>query len=71
MNHIYKVIFNKATGTFVAVAEYARAQGKGSNTTVDSSSAADLTIYIRAAAASVFGEFGTLDGSPSTRCYRL
>lgn len=28
MNHIYKVIFCKATGTFVAVAEYARAQGK-------------------------------------------
>uniref|UniRef100_UPI001E518973 ESPR-type extended signal peptide-containing protein n=1 Tax=Psychrobacter sp. I-STPA10 TaxID=2585769 RepID=UPI001E518973 len=29
MNHIYKVIFCKATGTFVAVAEYARSQGKG------------------------------------------
>ncbi|MDO4442153.1 MAG: ESPR-type extended signal peptide-containing protein, partial [Moraxella sp.] len=28
MNHIYKVIFNKATNTFVAVTEFARAQGK-------------------------------------------
>ncbi|MWY17667.1 ESPR-type extended signal peptide-containing protein [Francisella tularensis] len=31
MNHIYKVIFNKATGTFMAVAEYARGQGKKAN----------------------------------------
>lgn len=30
MNHIYKVVFNKATRTFVAVAEYARAAGKSS-----------------------------------------
>ncbi|WP_301336030.1 ESPR-type extended signal peptide-containing protein, partial [Faucicola atlantae] len=28
MNHIYKVIFCKATGAFVAVAEFARAHGK-------------------------------------------
>ncbi|WP_395144103.1 YadA-like family protein [Moraxella atlantae] len=28
MNHIYKVIFCKATGVFVAVAEFARAHGK-------------------------------------------
>ncbi|PIE47567.1 MAG: hypothetical protein CSA42_03120 [Gammaproteobacteria bacterium] len=28
MNYIYKVIFNKATGTFSAVAEYAKGQGK-------------------------------------------
>ncbi|WP_296404439.1 ESPR-type extended signal peptide-containing protein [Psychrobacter sp.] len=30
MNHIYKVIFNKATATFVAVAEHAKGQGKKS-----------------------------------------
>ncbi|WP_227429590.1 ESPR-type extended signal peptide-containing protein [Psychrobacter sp. I-STPA6b] len=30
MNHIYKVIFCKATGTFIAVAEFAKSQGKGS-----------------------------------------
>lgn len=36
MNHIYKVIFNKATGTFVAVTEYARANGKGGARTVKS-----------------------------------
>lgn len=37
MNHIYKVIFNKATGTFVAVTEYARAHGKGSTGSVSAS----------------------------------
>ncbi|WP_278248236.1 ESPR-type extended signal peptide-containing protein, partial [Psychrobacter pygoscelis] len=36
MNHIYKVIFCKATGTFVAVAEYARAHGKKGGGTVGS-----------------------------------
>ncbi|MFA9500157.1 beta strand repeat-containing protein, partial [Mannheimia sp. E30BD] len=36
MNHIYKVVFNKATGTFVAVAELAKSQGKSSTTTVGS-----------------------------------
>lgn len=41
MNHIYKVIFNKATGTFVAVTEYARAQGKGSSTTVGTTEQTD------------------------------
>ena len=29
MNHIYKVIFNKATGTFMAVAEYAKSHSGG------------------------------------------
>lgn len=34
MNHIYKVIFNKATGTFMAVAEYAKSHsGGGSSST--------------------------------------
>lgn len=28
MNHIYRVIFNKATGTFTAVAEYAKSHTK-------------------------------------------
>ncbi|OOS05318.1 Head domain of trimeric autotransporter adhesin [Moraxella cuniculi DSM 21768] len=37
MNHIYKVVFNKATGAFTAVAEFARSQGK--NSTVNNSSA--------------------------------
>lgn len=31
MNHIYKVIFNKATGTFMAVAEYAKSHSGGSS----------------------------------------
>ncbi|NSM11025.1 hypothetical protein G5C01_06615, partial [Moraxella bovoculi] len=29
MNSIYKIVFNKATGTYQAVCEYARSQGKG------------------------------------------
>ncbi|WP_274571911.1 ESPR domain-containing protein [Neisseria leonii] len=37
MNHIYKVVFNKATGTFTAVAEFAKSQGK--NNTVNNSAA--------------------------------
>ncbi len=32
MNHIYKVIFNKSTGTFVAATEFAAAHGKSSGT---------------------------------------
>lgn len=39
MNHIYKVIFCKATGTFVAVAEFARANGKKGSGTVGAVSA--------------------------------
>ncbi|QLB43052.1 YadA-like family protein [Mannheimia pernigra] len=30
MNHIYKIVFNKATGTMTAVSEFARGHGKGS-----------------------------------------
>lgn len=42
MNHIYKVVFCKTTGTFVAVAEYARAHGKkGSGSVGSASSASD------------------------------
>lgn len=33
MNHIYKVIFNKATGTFMAVAEYAKSHSGGNIST--------------------------------------
>ncbi|WP_338809018.1 ESPR-type extended signal peptide-containing protein [Neisseria leonii] len=31
MNHIYKVVFNKSSGVFTAVAEFAKAQGKSAN----------------------------------------
>ena len=34
MNHIYKIIFNKALGVFTAVPEFASAHGKGSERTV-------------------------------------
>ena len=33
MNKIFKVIFNKKTGTFVAVSELSKSQGKKSSTT--------------------------------------
>ncbi|WFF39151.1 hypothetical protein LU290_02685 [Moraxella nasibovis] len=39
MNNIYRVIYNKSTQTFQAVCEFARAQGKGSTTTVGSGEA--------------------------------
>ena len=34
MNHIYKIIFNKATGFFVVVPEFARSQGKVSRSSL-------------------------------------
>ncbi|QIM66236.1 hypothetical protein A4G16_02030 [Mannheimia granulomatis] len=34
MNKIYKVIFNKSTGTFTAVSEFAKAEGKSSAATI-------------------------------------
>ncbi|AKG15062.2 ESPR-type extended signal peptide-containing protein [Moraxella bovoculi] len=36
MNSIYKIVFNKATGTYQAVCEYARSQGKGAGGQVGS-----------------------------------
>ncbi|MGG1355368.1 ESPR-type extended signal peptide-containing protein, partial [Psychrobacter pacificensis] len=44
MNHVYKVVFNKAIGAFIAVAEYAKGQGKKSNAVVGSSSCCTKSI---------------------------
>ncbi|MDY2796352.1 MAG: YadA-like family protein [[Pasteurella] aerogenes] len=41
MNKIYRVVFNHATQSWTAVAEIARAKGKGSSTTVGSTEQAD------------------------------
>lgn len=64
MNHIYKVIFNKATGTFMAVAEYAKSHSGGSSSStagqVGSSPVIRLT---RVAALAILVIGATLNGS--------
>lgn len=64
MNHIYKVIFNKATGTFMAVAEYAKSHstGGGSCATGQVGSACTLS-FARVAALAVLVIGATLNGS--------
>lgn len=64
MNHIYKVIFNKATGTFMAVAEYAKSHstGGGSCATGQVSSVCTLS-FARIAALAVLVIGATLSGS--------
>ncbi|WP_019674165.1 ESPR-type extended signal peptide-containing protein, partial [Psychrobacter lutiphocae] len=69
MNHIYKVVFNKATGTFVAVAEYAKGQGKKSNHVVGSSqktkssNLATRTFVLSSLTAALIGLSGTAMGA--------
>ncbi|WP_049236740.1 ESPR-type extended signal peptide-containing protein, partial [Moraxella canis] len=41
MNKLYRVIYNRSNQTFQTVCEYARAQGRGSQTAVDSEGASD------------------------------
>lgn len=64
MNHIYKVIFNKATGTFMAVAEYAKSHSGGSSSStagqVGSSPVIRLT---RVATLAILVIGATLNGS--------
>lgn len=64
MNHIYKVIFNKATGTFMAVAEYAKSHstGGGSCATGQVGSVCTLS-FARVAALAVLVIGATLNGS--------
>lgn len=64
MNHIYKVIFNKATGTFMAVAEYAKSHstGGGSCATGQVGSVCTLS-FARVAALAVLVIGTTLSGS--------
>ena len=64
MNHIYKVIFNKATGTFMAVAEYAKSHstGGGSCATGQVGSVCTLS-FARVAVLAVLVIGATLNGS--------
>lgn len=64
MNRIYKVIFNKATGTFMAVAEYAKSHstGGGSCATGQVGSVRTLS-FARIAALAVLVIGATLNGS--------
>lgn len=64
MNHIYKVIFNKATGTFMAVAEYAKSHstGGGSCATGQVGSVRTLS-FARIATLAVLVIGATLNGS--------
>lgn len=64
MNHIYKVIFNKATGTFMAVAEYAKSHstGGGSCATGQVGSVRTLS-FARIATLAVLVIGATLSGS--------
>lgn len=64
MNHIYKVIFNKATGTFMAVAEYAKSHSTGGDSCATGQVGSVRTLsFARIAALAVLVIGATLSGS--------
>ena len=63
MNHIYKVIFNKATGTFMAVAEYAKSHSTGSSCATGQVGSVRTLSFARIAALAVLVIGATLNGS--------
>ena len=64
MNHIYKVIFNKATGTFMAVAEYAKSHSTGGDSRATGQVGSVRTLsFARIAALAVLVIGATLNGS--------
>lgn len=64
MNHIYKVIFNKATGTFMAVAEYAKSHSTGGDSCATGQVGSVCTLsFARVAALAVLVIGATLNGS--------
>lgn len=63
MNHIYKVIFNKATGTFMAVAEYAKSHSTGGSCTTGQVGSVRTLSFARVAALAVLVIGATLSGS--------
>lgn len=63
MNHIYKVIFNKATGTFMAVAEYAKSHSTGGSCATGQVGSACTLSFARIAALAVLVIGATLSGS--------
>lgn len=63
MNHIYKVIFNKATGTFMAVAEYAKSHSTGGSCATGQVGSVRTLSFARIAALAVLVIGATLSGS--------
>lgn len=63
MNHIYKVIFNKATGTFMAVAEYAKSHSTGGGCTTGQVGSVCTLSFARVATLAVLVIGATLSGS--------
>ena len=63
MNHIYKVIFNKATGTFMAVAEYAKSHSTGGSGATGQVGSVRTLSFARVAALAVLVIGATLSGS--------
>lgn len=63
MNHIYKVIFNKATGTFMAVAEYAKSHSTGGSCATGQVGSACTLTFARVATLAVLVIGATLNGS--------
>lgn len=63
MNHIYKVIFNKATGTFMAVAEYAKSHSTGGSCATGQVGSACTLSFARIAVLAVLVIGATLSGS--------
>lgn len=63
MNHIYKVIFNKATGTFMAVAEYAKSHSTGGSCATGQVGSVRTLSFARVAALAVLVIGATLSGS--------
>lgn len=63
MNHIYKVIFNKATGTFMAVAEYAKSHSTGGSCATGQVGSVCTLSFARIATLAVLVIGATLNGS--------
>ena len=63
MNHIYKVIFNKATGTFMAVAEYAKSHSTGGSCATGQVGSVRTLSFARIAVLAVLVIGATLNGS--------
>lgn len=63
MNHIYKVIFNKATGTFMAVTEYAKSHSTGGSCATGQVGSVRTLSFARIAVLAVLVIGATLSGS--------
>ena len=71
MNHIYKVIFNKATGTFMAVAEYAKSHSTGGSCATGQVGSVCTLSFARIAALAVLVIGATLSGSAYAQNIRI